>query len=47
MTSGGMDYTVHTYDAEGYSSAPYIEDAEGYKTYVDPGDIQTFNWTDL
>lgn len=47
VTSGGMDYTVHTYDAEGYSSAPYIEDAEGYKTYVDPGDIQTFNWTDL
>ncbi|MBE6746530.1 MAG: hypothetical protein E7558_03670 [Ruminococcaceae bacterium] len=47
VTSGGIDYTVHTYDAEGYSSAPYIEDAEGYKTFVDPGDIQTFNWTDL
>ena len=45
---GGESHNVYTSDAEGYASAPYIEDAEGYKTYVDPGSVEPpFNWCDL
>lgn len=45
---GGTTHNVYTSDAEGYSTAPYIEDAEGYKTYVDPGSVEApFNWCDL
>ncbi len=48
VTMGGETYGVHTYDAEGYKTAPYIEDAEGYKTYVDPDSVEpTFNWLDM
>ncbi len=44
---GGETYTVHTQDAEGYSTDPYIEDAEGYKTRVNPDDVEPpFNWLD-
>lgn len=47
ITVGGETYSVHTQDAEGYSTDPYIEDAEGYKTRVNPDDVEPpFNWLD-
>ena len=45
---GGIDYAVHTTDAEGYSTSPYYEDAEGYKHSTDGMDVsEPFNWLDL
>lgn len=47
-TVGGMDYIVHYTDAEGYSTGPYVEDAEGYKTKVNEDDIDPgFNYLDM
>lgn len=43
----GETHKVYNTDAEGYSTAPYIEDSEGYKTTVDPESVTPpFNWTD-
>lgn len=45
---GGIDYAVHTTDAEGYSTSSYYEDAEGYKHSTDGLDVsEPFNWLDL
>ena len=47
-TVDGIDYAVHTTDAEGYSTGSYYEDAEGYKHSVDSSDVsEPFNWLDL
>lgn len=47
-TVGGIDYAVHTTDAEGYSTSSYYEDAEGYKHSTDGLDVsEPFNWLDL
>ena len=44
---GGIDYAVHTTDAEGYSTGSYYEDAEGYKHSTDGLDVsEPFNWLD-